>query len=207
MAGVDPNTTRLRKVYSPEEIAEVVGLVKELQSLYGKERKERMGDIYSQHKTLINCHFGSLKGLCKDIGLPVDIVDPKIYRSEADVLHDLQLIKASGGILSFKDIGAHSFRLYEAIREHGWGRSLLEKRPQIIKFPECDPKSGLLKDILIVWRRRLKISRKEAASLLGVTANRYGHIEGLNRSPRPEELENIKKRLKEAKISLKRLKL
>jgi hypothetical protein len=125
-AGLKSDDVLLRPaVLSGDEAAPLVADLRELESLKGRERGQRLSAIYSKHRKYITSRYGSLQKLAIAEGLDPSWVAPRCYRTEADVLHDLGELAKEGRPLHFKTLKNGYRRLYNVILETGWGATRL----------------------------------------------------------------------------------
>ncbi|MEI6177641.1 MAG: hypothetical protein WCS43_12175 [Verrucomicrobiota bacterium] len=170
-----------RAIFQSGLTASLVEEVRALECLKGRERKRKLDAIFHKNTNswrIVTNHFGSLKKLAVSEGIDLRAVATEIYRDEADVQHDLDLLERDGIRLSFSSLKNGHKRLYNVIRETGWGTKRLKRLPKTItKFPPCNPRSGLLRDRMIILRRRLRISMPTAARKAGVSKDCWSQAE------------------------------
>lgn len=125
-AGLTSEDVLLRPgVLSDDEAAPLVAAIRELESLKGNERSKRLSAIYSKHHNYIVSRYGSLQKLANAEGLDPSWVAIRRYRTEADVLHDLDELAKAGKPLHFTTLKNGYKRLYNVILETGWGATRL----------------------------------------------------------------------------------
>ena len=123
------------------------------------------------------------------------------YRDEADVQHDLDSLERSGKQISFSILKNGHKRLYNVMRETGWGVERLKAMaPTVRKFPPCNPRSGLLQDRMIILRRKLRISMSAAARNAGIPLHCWSSAEQGLHHPSPTSRTQIERLLNEHQI-------
>ena len=132
-AGLEPDEISIQALFTSRKVDELVAQIRTLENLKGRERREKLGEIYhdnSNNKRIIQHHFLSLKRLAEMSGIDPKTVAIEIYRDETDVHHDLDLLEKAGKPLCFDTLRHGYKRLYNVIRETGWGRERLNTKPQ-----------------------------------------------------------------------------
>lgn len=203
-AGINPAEIIPRSIFRGEPVNRVVAAIRALEELKGSERKRALNAIYHDNKLyrrIIVGHFSSLAKLATKEGIPSRVVAPETYRDEADVLHDLDVLESEGVALNFSTLKNGHKRLYNVIRETGWGASRLKNlTPILTKFPACNPRSGLLKDRMIILRRRLRISMADAAKKAGLSLDCWSQLEKGESNPKAATIKKIEELLVEYNI-------
>ena len=203
-AGVDFEEINPRVIPMGEPVVRLLSAIRTLESLKGSERRRRLDAIYLKNKVnhrIVVGHYGSLRKLAVREGIDPKNVDPATYRDEADVLHDLDLLVSDGTLPNFSTLKKGNKRLYNVIRETGWGAARLKSEPRRpFKYPPCDPRSGLLRDRMIILRRRLRISTVAAAHKAGLSMDCWIAIEKGETKPKPPTVAKIERLLDEHQI-------
>ena len=87
------------------------------------------------------------------------------------------------------------------ILQTGWGVERLTKlRAILTKFPPCNPRSGLLRDRMIMLRRKLCISMDTAAGKTGICVDTWTAIERGHTKTKAATVSKIKKLLAKHRI-------
>jgi hypothetical protein len=180
-AGLSYEQISSRAIFKSAAVDNLVAEIRALESLKGRERRRKLDAIYlkneDNHRIVLG-HFVSLRKLAEKTGIDPRLVAPDIYRDEADVQHDLDVLEYEGKPITFSTLKNGHWRLYNVIRETGWGLERLTKLPTILtKFPPCNPRSGLLRDRMVMLRRKLSISVATAASKAGICVDTWAAIE------------------------------
>lgn len=131
-AGIDPESVSIRALFTSSKVNKLVEDVRALENFKGRARRKRLSEIYhdnQENKRIIQSHFLSLKRLAQTTGIDPKTVADETYRDAADVHHDLDLIEKEGKPLCFNTLRRGHKRLYNVIRETGWGIERLKKRP------------------------------------------------------------------------------
>jgi hypothetical protein len=201
-AGLAYEAINPRASFKEGAVAEVVAAIRTLEPLKGRERMEKLEAIYRKktNQRIVLRHYGSLQGLAAEEGIAPRVVSRSTYRDEADVDHDLDLLECRGeplthsNIISLKNGGSG---LYKVMRETGWGMGRLKRKVAPIAFPPCNPRSGLLRDRMIILRRKLRIDIAAAANMAGICSRSWSEIERGLYKPRPGSLGKIERLLAE----------
>jgi len=205
-AGITYEEINPRAIFVGEQVTKLVAAIRSLENLKGRERCQRLDAIYNKNQLnqrIVIGHYGSLRRLVAKEGIAPRVVSAAKYRDEADVLHDLDLLEKQGLALTFSTLKNGHRRLYNVIRETGWGVDRLgppQRAP--LKFPPCNPRSGLLRDRMIILRRRLRISRAEAADMAGISLACWDDTEHGQTTPKASTVEKIERLLVEHKIPI-----
>ena len=195
-AGLEYEKISSRAGFKVDLVARLVESIRALEPLKGRERVERLNAIY-HHKAnlrIVIRQFGSLQGLAAKEGMSPRVVSRTTYRDEADVDHDLDVLEREGKSLTHSILTHGASGLYLVMRETGWGMKRLKRQVPPLTFPPCNPRSGLLRDRMIILRRRLRITMTEAAAKAGICSRSWGDIEGgkiiptIRTSPKIERL-------------------
>jgi len=203
-AGLNYEEINPRAIFEGEPVAKVVVAIRGLENLKGRERRQKLDAIY--HKNEVNQrivvgHYGSLRKLAAKEGIALRVVATQVYRDEADVQHDLDLLEGQGKPLTYGTLKNGHGRLYKTIRETGWGAERLIKEPaKPTRFPPCNPRSGLLRDRMVILRRRLRISMGKAAEKAGFSIDTWAVIENGQGKPKPATVAKIERLLEEHHI-------
>ena len=195
-AGLEYEKISSRARFKVELVARLVASIRALEPLKGRERRQRIDAIYHKNSNLriILRHYGSLQGLAAEEGISPRVVSRTTYRDEADVDHDLDVLEREGKPLTHSMLTHSASGLYLVMRETGWGMKRLKRQVPPLTFPPCNPRSGLLRDRMIILRRRLRITMTEAAEKAGICSKSWGDIEGgkiiptIRTSPKIERL-------------------
>jgi hypothetical protein len=132
-AGLEPEDISVRALFTGDKVDDLVADIRALDNLKGRERRQKLAAIYHGNpgnKRIIQSHFLSLKRLAAATGINPRTVSAECYRDEADVHHDLDLLEREGKTLCFDTLRRGYKRLYNVIRETGWGIERLKNRPQ-----------------------------------------------------------------------------
>lgn len=193
-----------RAIFTGKPVARVVAAIRGLENFMGRERRQKLDAIYHNNelnRRIIVGHYGSLRELAVKEGIAPRVVAMAMYRDEADVHHDLDLLERAGKPLTYGTLRHGHVRLYAVIRETGWGAGRLTglTGPHE-KHPSCNPRSGLLRDRMIVLRRELDIGRAEAAAKACIARECWNYIERGQRQPKAATVAKIERLLEEHHI-------
>lgn len=198
-AGLEYEEVTSRAIFKGKPVADLVASIRALENLNGRERWLSLAAIY--HKNRVNQrivvgHYGSLRKLAAREGIAPRAVGKAMYRDEADVLHDLDLIGSKGTVITFSTLKNGYRQLYETINATGWGAERLQVEPVYpSKYPPCNPNSGLLRDRMIVLRRTLRIGVAIAAGKVGISTGCWIKIETGKVKPKAASIEKIERLL------------
>ena len=135
VAGIKYEDFILREAAFPKQaIKEVVDSIRKLENLKGLERRKKLIKIYQNEKNqrIITGHYSSLQKLAVREGIELRVVSIKAYRDEDDVEHDLDLLESEGKRLCCSNfLNTKYKRLYNVVKETGWGIERLEKMKKI----------------------------------------------------------------------------
>ena len=182
-------------------VVKLVAVIRALEGLKGRERRLRLDAIYyhAGNQQLVLDHYGSLQVLAAKEGIAPRVVSRAMYRDEADVQHDLDELERKGSALTPDSL--RNGALYRAITANGWGAErLTAKVRQPTKYPPCNPRSGLLRDRMIILRRRLRICMVGAAEKAGTSVRTWTDIEYGRGKPKPETVAKIERLLEDHQI-------
>jgi hypothetical protein len=127
-AGVEPDAISIRALFTGRKVEELAEDLRQLVQMKGRERRERLREIYHrnpENKRIIQNYFLSLRRLAEAFGIDPKAVAIEAYRDEADVHHDLDVLEKAGKPLCFQTLRRGYKRLYNVIRETGWGQERL----------------------------------------------------------------------------------
>ncbi len=130
-AGLDPGDISRSALFANDRVAAVVTELRTLENHKGRERRARLAQIYqhnAKNKCIVIGSFGSLKRLAEANGIDASAFSPEAYRDEADVNYDLDILERDGKPLGFRTLKRGYKRLYNVIRETGWGAGRLESQ-------------------------------------------------------------------------------
>ena len=187
-----------------EALTRLVAAVRSLENLKGRERRTKLDAIYRKdplNHRLVLSHFGSLRALAAGAGIALRTVAPEMYRDETDVRHDLDLLERKGAPLTNPEFEKANPRLNQVIRKTGWCADRIQHRSRRpTDYPECNPRSGLLEDRMILLRRKLQIGATEVAAMAGISRHSWTWIENGEVKPRPASLKKIERLLEDHQI-------
>lgn len=127
-AGLKHEDISRRAIFSSSKVYRLVEKIRRLEGLKGKDRLEKLRDIYHRDENshrIIQNSYGSLRKLALHEGINLRVVSPKAYRDKSDVINDLDLIARSGKPINFQTLKRGHKRLYNVISETGWGKNRL----------------------------------------------------------------------------------
>ena len=181
-AGLERDEVLAIAAYDEEPKRQLLAAIRALEGLKGRERKQKLAEIYPEnklYKRIVSSHYTSLKKLAIKENIPPRLVATVTYRDEADVMHELDLLEEAGLPLTFKTFYDNDLKgLYSAIMKTGWGLERLKvKRVMTARFPAFDPLSRQLRDRMIMLRHKLEISRTSAAKQVGLSFSSWCNLE------------------------------
>jgi DNA-binding XRE family transcriptional regulator len=186
-------------------VAKLVAAIRALEPLKGQERRRRLNDILftnDLNQRIVKNHYLSLLRLVAEEGIDPHAVAPEIYRDEADVQHDLDLLEREGKPLNFNTLIHGHGRLYKTIRETGWGAERVESRPLPVIFPPLNPRMELLRNRMIDLRRKHHMSMATAASKAGISGECWDGIETKQVKTKETSIAKIERLLEEYQIPI-----
>jgi len=187
--------------FKDEAVVKLVAAIRALEGLKGRERRLKLDAIYYHdgNQQLVLDHYGSLQVLAAREGIAPRAVSRAMYRDEADVQHDLDVLEREGSSLTPDSL--KNGALYRAITANGWGTErLTAKVRQPTLYPPCNPHSGQLRDRMILLRRRLRICTDAAAGKTGISRKTWANIENGQVKARETSVEKIERLLEEHQI-------
>ncbi len=128
-AGLVPEDVCRQGFFTNDKVDALVSELRTLENLKGRVRRAELARIYQhnvKNKNMVLGCFGSLKRLAKACGINARAVSTESYRDEADVHHDLDILEREGKPLGFRTLKSGYKRLYNVIRETGWGAGRLD---------------------------------------------------------------------------------
>ncbi|MEI6674837.1 MAG: hypothetical protein WCO57_06635 [Verrucomicrobiota bacterium] len=203
-AGLTHEQISSRAIFKSEAVDNLVAEIRALESLKGRERRRKLDAINLKNEDnhrIVMGRFGSLRLLAEKAGIDPRLVAQDTYRDEADVQHDLDILEREGKPLNFSTLKKGHKRLYNVISQTGWGAERLTKlRAILTNFPPCNPRSGLLRDRMIMLRRKLRISMATAAGKAGICVDTWTAIERGHTNIKATTVSKIKKLLAKHRI-------
>lgn len=123
-AGISYDEINSRVIFSSSKVSRLVEAIRKLEGVKGRARLTRLKAIWQKDEDnwrIVRGHYKSLRQLAIQEGIDLRVVSDSIYRDEADVQHDLDLIERSGKPITYQTLKHGNSRLYNVILKTGWG--------------------------------------------------------------------------------------